>query len=147
MLTLFRKLLQPLVRFLVPSPTMNESLFDTFKIAFSALLAVSVIILQAFITTGVSDASALFCVISLAIAIPFLALYLLIASTEKFLAETPVRTSFSLISYVGVVACLLGVTAAFVHISPAVGAAFVTSFMICILIYAFFEMPRHGIDD
>ena len=100
-----------------------------------ALLAVSVVILQDIITIGNLDLHLWICIYSLAVGMPFLAGSFVLNFDDQHYGWS-VKTKLStILSFVGFVATLLGIGAAFAHISLWVGIVGVASLGIVALFY------------
>ena len=84
---------------------------------FGALLAISLIIMQDFISSGVTDLPIHISVLSFAIAIPCLACCFWINTVEVMHGYRGNLSAFNTVCIVGVGSDLIGLTAAFLHIS------------------------------
>lgn len=106
----------------------------TFRIVASAGIAISVIIMQAYIGTGITDGYIFISVIAFAIAIPVLTLYMLIISTVPRPRSNITRTVLYVVFIIGACACASGVMSAFLHLSRLVGYVFMTASIISIVL-------------
>ncbi len=109
-----------------------------FKLMSSAALAISVVIMQAFIGTGITDSYTLKSVIGFSIAIPLLSLFLLIISFRKAYSVAA-TVILALVLIVGGIAFIFGIGTAFLHLSPTAGDVFGITVIICVLLYFLLE--------
>ncbi len=99
----------------------------------SGLIGVSLLVLQVFLYTGLSDLSVTVSVIAFAVAIPMLAIFVL---TITVAGPMPDSKRLDLLFYTGILAAAIGVAASFFHVSPLAGIIFVVSGIISVIIHA-----------
>lgn len=148
--------LQKRVKHILPGFVLEFQLsnddFRTFKIVDSAGIALSVIILQAFISTGITGPYAFDSTLCFAIAIPMLAMFMYISSTMEDDLNAMASTALYLFQLIGAIVCGLGIMLAFYHLSLILGNVFgITGIISSILIILFRILGRNrksqGIDD
>jgi hypothetical protein len=118
----------------------------TYRKAASAGIAISVIIMQAFISTGITDRSIFISVISFAIAIPFLSLYMFYSFTTPEPRRNITIATLCVVYTIGSGACVSGVLGAFIHLSLVIGSVFMVASIISLVLAMFLwilEAPQN----
>jgi hypothetical protein len=101
-------------------------------LTYSAMIAISLIILQNFFSTGFTDTPELVSVIAFAVALPVLALGLL----TNILSKGKLEASPKLATIVGIPSAIIGIIAAFWHISWIAGVAILISGVVAMVVFA-----------
>ena len=123
-----------------------------FRIMNSGGIALSVIILQAYLGTGVKDGNAFTSALCFAIAIPLLATVLLVASALEEDMDDFTRRILSIVEVIGGMLCLVGMMFAFVHLSVIIGLIFAFAVSVGLLLLGLLlsryssthqQFPRH----
>ncbi len=104
----------------------------------AGLIAISLIILQDWISLGISDPSSFVSLVAIAVAIPMLVIDLLIRQIPNVHAANKFHHFFiRMIGILGVVSAVIGVTAAMWHASSIAGVIFLCIGIFCFFVYVF----------
>jgi hypothetical protein len=104
----------------------------------AGLIAISLIILQDWISLGIPDPSSFVSLVAIAVAIPMLVLDLLIRQIPNRHAANKLHRFFiRMISILGVIGAGIGVTAAIWHASSIAGVIFLCISIFCFFVYVF----------
>jgi len=102
----------------------------------AGLIAISLIILQDWISLGIPDPSSFVSLIAIAIAIPMLVFDLLIRQIPNRHATNKLHFFFiRMISILGAIVAGIGITAAMWHISWIIGIIFLCISIFCFIVY------------
>ena len=123
---------------------MTEDNFKYDRVMSGGLIAFSLIIVQAFIATGLTDPASYISIMAFAIAIPLLAMYAFTYSALNLLTpfKAPARVGITFIG--GCLIDLIGLDAAFWHISWFAGLLFIASGL---LGYGVYMTPKLDVDE
>jgi hypothetical protein len=114
---------------------MNESDLDYTKLLVGGLIAFSLIIVQAFIATGLTDPASYISVFAFAIALPLMVLHVFFYGTLKLLTTARAPGSVGVLYAGGLILDVFGIAAAFWHISWIAGLLVIISGSVAIFVY------------
>jgi uncharacterized membrane protein len=117
------------------------------KLLFGGLIGISLIILQDFISSGALDLSALISVIAFAVAVPLLAMGILIDDITKPHQSINLSMDYNIVFFGGLGGAIVGAAAAFWHISWIAGIVFLVSGIFGLVIYNRYYMLSHKEDE
>jgi hypothetical protein len=106
---------------------MNEPTFYRQRLIVGGLVTFSLIIVQAFIATGLTDPASYICVFAFAIALPLMVLHVFYFGTLRLLTTTIAPGSVGMLSLGSVILDVVGIAAAIWHISWIAGLLFIIS--------------------
>jgi hypothetical protein len=115
---------------------MSESDLNHQRLIGGGLVTFSLIIVQAFIATGLTDPASYICVFAFALALPLMVLFVFYFGTLKLLTSTKVPGSVGVLYIGGGTLDICGIAAAFWHISWIAGVLFIFSGSVAILVYS-----------
>jgi hypothetical protein len=127
---------------------MTDDNFKYDRVMSGGLIAFSLIIVQAFIATGLTDLASYISIIAFAIAIPMLAMHVFTYSSLDWFAcfkarfKAPASVGISFLG--GCLIDVIGLVAAFWHISWIAGLLFIMSGIVGYLVYM---IPKLDIDE
>lgn len=113
---------------------------------YGGLIAGSVALVQPFLTTRDLDAAGVIAVVSFSIAIPLLAALLMLGQQEEFRRRPVGLRLVSITKTVAQGLAVLGVAAAFWHVSWLAGVALVVSALVGVLVHAAGYSRLEGLD-
>jgi hypothetical protein len=117
----------------------NISRINYFRLTRAGLIAISLIILQDWISVGIHDPASLVSLIAFAVSLPILVLDLLlthILPARRFHKEIFFKSLNSVKSIIGIIFACIGITAAIWHASWIVGVIFLFISLFCFIVYA-----------
>lgn len=125
---------------------MDEAVYLNERLAVAGLIGFSLIIVQAFIATGLTDPASYISVIASAIAIPLMAAF--VFQYRREMSSIPLRLPPSVvIAYCGgIVVDLIGIDAAFWHISWIAGLLSIVSGGVALVVYGNHKESLHSGD-
>jgi hypothetical protein len=113
----------------------NETWLSFHRIIVGGLVAFSLIIVQAFISTKIEDAAEWISVVSIAIAIPILVVFVFLYSTNPLPIQA--TTFAGMLYFGGVFIDICGLDAAFWHVSRIAGLLFMVSGSLAFVVNAY----------
>ncbi|WP_157245932.1 hypothetical protein [Nonomuraea typhae] len=122
----------------------KENWLDQDNLIYGGFIAIGIVLVQPFLTVSDLDAAALVCVLSFSVAIPLLAVLTMInqlRKTHQFLGSTPL---INFAKGLGQAASVVGVVAAFWHMSWIAGVVLLVSGGFAVIAYGgyFAILPR-----
>jgi cobalamin synthase len=116
------------------------------NLVYGGLIAGSVAIVQPFLTATTTDLSATIAVVSFSVAIPLLAALLMVNQQEALRGRPAGLRLIDITKVVGQGLAVLGVTAAFWHVTWIAGVAIVVSGLVAVVIHATAYTRIEGLD-
>lgn len=116
--------------------TKQNDWFQQNNLTYLGLIGIGVVIMQPFLTTRSLDLSALICIVAFSLAIPLLAMLVMLAHLQASHHDTSSSLTLSIAKAVGLACASVGVVAAFWHILWIAGVVVLASGIAGFALYA-----------